>query len=76
MVESRCGLLSDTKEIVEHVISVQAAIEELGHLREPYTVVVEELMAARERGSVQHLGPRVAGSLSPQKDGWHAFDGK
>ena len=37
-------------------------------------MIVEGLMSARERGSVQHLGSRVAGSLSVGKDGWDAFN--
>lgn len=74
VAERRLDLLSDTKEIVEHVLSVQAAMDELHKLCKPKSVVVEELMAVRERGSVQHLGSRLAGSLLPGKDGWDAFN--
>jgi len=70
----RKDLLGDTKEIVEHVISVREAMEELGRLCDPDSVSVEDLMSIRERGSCQHLGSRVAGTLRPEKDGWDAFN--
>lgn len=67
-------LLNDTKEIVEHIVSVKEAIEELDQLCSPDTVVVEDLMSVRVRGSVQHLGSRVVGHLSPEKDAWDALN--
>ncbi|KAJ5959112.1 uncharacterized protein N7479_006262 [Penicillium vulpinum] len=67
-------LLDDPKEIVEHVISVREAITELQQLCPRDTVKVEDLMSIRTRGSVQHLGSRVTGILSPEKDMWDAFD--
>lgn len=70
----RNELLNDSKEIVEHVISVRAAIEELKQVCLPDTVVVEDFMSIRVRGSVQHLGSRVAGSIAPDKDSWDAFN--
>jgi salicylate synthetase len=70
----RQELVNDSKEIVEHVISVKEAIEELQRLCPADTVVVEDLMLVRARGAVQHLGSRVAGYLSPGKDAWNAFD--
>ncbi|KAE8412671.1 ADC synthase [Aspergillus pseudocaelatus] len=51
------ALLSDLKEIVEHVLSV-----------------VDDLMSGRPRGSVQHLGSSVSGTLSPDKDAWDAVN--
>ncbi|CAI7588080.1 unnamed protein product [Penicillium glandicola] len=70
----RRELLNDPKEIVEHVISVKEAIEELGQLCIPYSVTIDDFMSVRARGSVQHLGSRVAGILSPDKDMWDAFE--
>ncbi|KAJ5383365.1 hypothetical protein N7517_001276 [Penicillium concentricum] len=67
-------LLNDPKEIVEHVISVKETITELQQLCPQGTVKVEDLMSIRARGSVQHLGSRVTGILSPEKDMWDAFD--
>lgn len=70
----RQDLLSDPKEIVEHVVSVMAAIGELKKFCDKPSVVVEELMAVRDRGSVQHLGSRVSGKLADGKDGFDAFN--
>ncbi|CAG8902760.1 unnamed protein product [Penicillium egyptiacum] len=70
----RHELLNDPKEIVEHVVSVREAITELRQLCQPDTIKVEDLMSIRTRGSVQHLGSRVAGTLSPEKDVWDAFN--
>ncbi|KAM0278248.1 hypothetical protein ACHAQH_005261 [Verticillium albo-atrum] len=70
----RQELLSDPKEIVEHVLSVKAAVEELEQICSNDTVVVEDFMSIRERGNVQHLGSRVCGNLSDGKDAWDAFD--
>ncbi|KAF9888043.1 hypothetical protein FE257_009307 [Aspergillus nanangensis] len=67
-------LVSDPKEIVEHVISVKEAIGELDQLCSPGTVVVDDLMSVRPRGSVQHLGSSVSGTLAPEKDAWDAFN--
>ncbi|KAE8319536.1 ADC synthase [Aspergillus transmontanensis] len=67
------ALLSDPKEIVEHVLSVKEAISELDRLCSPGTVVVDDLMTVRPRGSVQHLGSSVSGTLSPDRDAWDAF---
>ncbi|KAE8366568.1 ADC synthase [Aspergillus caelatus] len=57
------ALLSDLKEIVEHVLLCCHG-----------TVVVDDLMSVRPRGSVQHLGSSVSGTLSPDKDAWDAFN--
>lgn len=72
--QRRRELLSDSKEIVEHIISVKEAVQELTGLCQRGSVIIEDLMSVRERGSVQHLGSRVSGNLSPRKDGWDAFD--
>ncbi|PYH85649.1 isochorismate synthase/isochorismate-pyruvate lyase mbtI [Aspergillus uvarum CBS 121591] len=70
----RQELLNDSKEIVEHVISVREAIDELKRLCPEDTVSVEDLMSVRPRGSVQHLGSTVTGFLKPEKDPWDALD--
>ncbi|KAB8247411.1 ADC synthase [Aspergillus flavus] len=68
------ALVSDPKEIVEHVLSVKEAINELDRLCSPGTVVVDDLMTVRPRGSVQHLGSTVSGALLPGKDAWDTFN--
>lgn len=69
----RADLLSDSKEIHEHAISVRLAVDELTEVCHPGTVAVAEFMAVRERGSVQHLASRVAGRLAEGRGPWNAF---
>ncbi len=62
---ARDDLESDPKEIVEHALSVRAAVAEVGSVGEPDSVAVTDFMSVRERGSVQHLGSTVTGRLRP-----------
>lgn len=66
-------LLHDSKEVLEHILSVKEAIAELEAVCLPGSVVVEDLMSVRQRGSVQHLGSGVSGQLAENKDAWDAF---
>ena len=68
-------LLNDPKEIYEHAVSVHGAQHELGTVCTPGSVLVEEFMGVRQRGSVQHLASRVTGRLAPDRNGWHALAG-
>jgi salicylate synthetase len=56
---ARDELESDSKEIVEHVISVRSSLQEIAEVAVPGTAVVKDFMTVRERGSVQHLGSTV-----------------
>lgn len=67
-------LLSDTKEIAEHAVSVKLAQEELSTICDADSIQVSEFMAIRRRGSVQHLASRVKGKLTPNHNAWHAFE--
>jgi salicylate synthetase len=69
----RRELLTDPKEVHEHAISVLLARQELVDVCRPDSVVVEEFMEVKERGSVQHLGSRVAGLLRGDRGPWDAF---
>lgn len=64
----RAELLSDPKEIHEHAVSVRLAWEEMAAVCRPGSVVVEEYMAVRPRGSVQHLASRVTGGSGRTPD--------
>ncbi|MFC4495211.1 salicylate synthase [Streptomyces ovatisporus] len=66
-------LLADPKELHEHAISVKVAVDELGGPCKPETVVVEEYMTVKCRGTVQHLASRVAGQLPEGGSPWDAF---
>ncbi|WP_217441251.1 salicylate synthase [Nocardia barduliensis] len=69
----RAELLSNSKEIYEHAISVKIAHDELLDVCIPDTLYVEEFMSVRERGTVQHLASRVAGQLAEGHHAWDAF---
>jgi salicylate synthase len=69
----RHQLLSDPKEVHEHAVSVRLACQELNEVCRPGSVVVEEFMNVKERGSVQHLASRVAGLLREDQGPWDAF---
>jgi salicylate synthetase len=60
---ARDDLETDSKEIVEHAISVRSSLQEIAEVAEPGTAMVTDFMTVRERGSVQHLGSTVGGQL-------------
>jgi salicylate synthase len=66
-------LLSDSKEIHEHAVSVQLAFEELLRVCVEGSVCVSEFMGIARRSSVQHLASRVKGRLAEGMNAWHAF---
>ncbi|MFJ2767095.1 salicylate synthase [Streptomyces sp. NPDC087300] len=66
-------LISDPKELHEHAISVKVAVDELAGPCALESVVVEEYMTVKERGSVQHLASRVAGRMPEGCTPWDAF---
>jgi salicylate synthetase len=71
----RADLLADPKEIYEHAVSVRAVWDELASLDGLADIHIEQYMAVRERGSVQHLASTLVGQL-PQGDAtgpWRAF---
>jgi salicylate synthetase len=71
---ARDDLESNSKEIVEHAISVRSSLQEIAEVAEPGTAVVKDFMTVRERGSVQHLGSTVGGRLQPAKDRMDALE--
>lgn len=70
----RRELLDDTKEIAEHAVSVKLADEELQKVCKMDTVVVTEFMSIMERGTVQHIGSRLRGTIKDEYNSWHAFN--
>jgi salicylate synthetase len=71
---ARDDLESNSKEIVEHAISVRSSLSEIAEVAEPGTAVVTDFMTVRERGSVQHLGSTVGGRLHPSMDRMDALE--
>ncbi|BBX72912.1 salicylate synthase [Mycobacterium shinjukuense] len=72
--QARDDLESNSKEIVEHAISVRTSLQEIAEIAEPGTAAVTDFMAVRERGSVQHLGSTISGRLDPSTDRMEALE--
>ena len=72
--QARDDLESNSKEIVEHAISVRSSLQEITEIAEPGSAVVTDFMTVRERGSVQHLGSTVSGRLGPSNDRMDALE--
>lgn len=68
---ARDDLESNSKEIVEHAISVRSSLQEIAEVAQLGTPMVSDFMTVRERGSVQHLGSTVWGLLA---DGMSRMD--
>ncbi len=58
-------MLSDDKEVAEHLMLVDMARNDLGRVCEFGTVKVEEIMALKKYSHVQHLVSRVVGKIKP-----------
>jgi salicylate synthetase len=71
---ARDDLESNSKEIVEHAISVRSSLQKIAEVAEPGTAVVKDFMTVRERGSVQHLGSTVGARLHASKDRMDALE--
>ncbi|MEB4209582.1 salicylate synthase [Mycobacterium sp. 94-17] len=71
---ARTELESNSKEIVEHTISVRSSLQDMAEIAEPGTAVITDFMTVRERGSVQHLGSTVTGRLGTANDRMDAFE--
>ena len=72
--QARDELESDSKEIVEHAISVRSSLQEITEVAVPGTSVVSDFMTVRERGSVQHLGSTISARLDPSRDRMDALE--
>ena len=72
--EAREDLESNSKEIVEHAISVRSSLQEITEIAEPGTAAVTDFMTVRERGSVQHLGSTISARLDPSSDRMDALE--
>jgi len=72
--QARDDLESNSKEIVEHAISVRSSLREITEIAEPGTAVVTDFMTVRERGSVQHLGSTISARLGSSSDRMDALE--
>lgn len=65
--QARDELESNSKEIVEHAMSVRSSLAEITEIAEVGSAAVTDFMTVRERGSVQHLGSTVSARLHSTK---------
>ena len=72
--QAREELESNSKEIVEHAISVRSSLQEINEIAEPGTAAITDFMTVRERGSVQHLGSTISARLDPSSDRMDALE--
>lgn len=73
-LQARNDLESNSKEIVEHAISVRSSLQEIGEVAVEGTAVVTDFMTVRERGSVQHLGSTISARLDSSSDRMDALE--
>ena len=73
-IKLREELLSDSKEISEHAISIKLAFEEMETVCRAETISVTDFMTVARRGTVQHLASRLKGQLKEGFNSWHAFN--
>lgn len=67
------GLLEDPKEVFEHAIAVRNSCQDIAAVCRPESVAVTDFMVIQRRGTVQHIGSMVRGSLAPGRGPWDAF---
>jgi anthranilate synthase component 1 len=67
-------LLSDEKELAEHIMLVDLTRNDLGKVSRPGTVRVPELMNVHKYSHVQHIASLVTGKLREDKDCYDALD--
>ena len=67
-------ILSDEKEIAEHVMLVDLGRNDVGRVAIPGTVRVERLAHVERFSHLMHLVSQVSGELEPGLDAFDAFD--
>ncbi|QSJ17571.1 anthranilate synthase component I [Nostoc sp. UHCC 0702] len=65
-----CDLLTDPKEIAEHVMLVDLGRNDLGRVCQSGSVKVDELMVVERYSHVMHIVSNVVGKLAPNKTAW------
>ncbi len=63
-------LLSDPKELAEHIMLVDLGRNDVGKVSEIGSVSVKELMVVERYSHVMHIVSDIVGKLSPGKDGF------
>lgn len=66
-------LLSDSKEVAEHVMLIDLARNDVAHVSKPKTLDVDELMVIEQYSHVSHMVSNVIGELRDDVDAFDAF---
>ena len=66
-------LLSDPKEVAEHVMLVDLARNDLGRVAQWGTVQVDQMMVIERYSHVMHIVSNVIGTLAPEYNAWDAL---
>ncbi|MEH0020153.1 MAG: salicylate synthase [Desulfobacter sp.] len=72
-IQLKEDLLTDSKEIAEHAISIKLAYEEMQQVCDPDAIFLGDFMTIARRGTVQHLASRLKGRLKKGCNSWDAF---
>lgn len=72
-IELREELLTNSKEIAEHAISIKQAFKEMLQVCREGSIFLNDFMTIERRGTVQHLASRLKGKLKENHTPWHAF---
>jgi len=66
-------LLSDKKEVAEHMMLVDLARNDVGAVSEPGSVEINELLHVKHYSHISHITSSVTGKLQEKKDALDAF---
>ncbi|MFJ1767870.1 salicylate synthase [Amycolatopsis sp. NPDC088138] len=66
-------LLQDSKEVFEHAVAVRNSCHDMAAVCTPESIAVQDFMTVQRRGSLQHLGSIVKGTLALEQGPWDAF---
>lgn len=66
-------LLSDKKELAEHMMLIDLARNDVGSVSDPGSVVVSELLQVKHYSHVSHIASTVRGQLKDKYDAFDAF---
>lgn len=71
--KNREDLLSDEKELAEHMMLVDLARNDVGSIAIPGSVSVDELLKVRHYSNISHITSSVSGKLKPDCDAFDAL---
>ncbi|MEM1353610.1 MAG: anthranilate synthase component I [Planctomycetota bacterium] len=66
-------LVSDPKDVAEHVMLVDLGRNDIGRVARPGTIELPEVMAVERYSHVMHLSSTVTGRLKPGTSAWDAL---